>query len=81
MQQTDPPSASGVSDADYVQSSTGRTWRWFAGFFGGWVLTGLGVFCRATGYAPLGQSRVSYEAAWEASSRARSGRPCSGWAS
>ncbi|MCZ9340655.1 hypothetical protein NGM37_23125, partial [Streptomyces sp. TRM76130] len=36
---------------------------------GGWVLTGLGVFCLATGYAPFGRSRVSYDAAWEAAGR------------
>ncbi|MBT2413086.1 hypothetical protein J7I94_21410 [Streptomyces sp. ISL-12] len=69
VQQTDPPSASGAADADYVQSSAGRAWRWFGVFFGGWVLTGLGVFCLATGYAPFGRSRVSYDAAWEASGR------------
>ncbi|MBK3647433.1 hypothetical protein, partial [Streptomyces sp. MBT33] len=48
-----------------------RAWRCFAAFFGGWVLTGLGLFCLATGYAPFGRSRVSYDDAWEAAGRGR----------
>ncbi|MGW3099939.1 hypothetical protein ACWDCC_41610 [Streptomyces sp. NPDC001102] len=28
---------------------------------GWWVLTGLGLFCFATGYAPFGRSRVPYD--------------------
>lgn len=56
---------------EYVQSGLDRAWRSFAAFFGGWVLTGLGLFCLATGYAPFGRSRVSYDAAWEAAGRGR----------
>ncbi|MEV1084343.1 hypothetical protein AB0I98_40080 [Streptomyces sp. NPDC050211] len=69
VQQTEPPTAAGASDADYVQSGTDRAWRWFGAFFGGWVLTGLGVFCLATGFAPFGRSRISFDAAWEAAGR------------
>jgi hypothetical protein len=77
VQQTDPPpthTAAGAgtdarTDADYVQTGMDRALRLFAAFFGGWVLTGLGVFCLVTGYAPFGQSRISYDAAWEASGR------------
>ncbi|MER6093482.1 hypothetical protein [Streptomyces bluensis] len=69
VQQTDPPSTSAAADGDYIQSGTDRAWRFFGAFFGGWVLTGLGVFCLATGYAPFGHSRISYNAAWEASGR------------
>ncbi|MER6016009.1 hypothetical protein [Streptomyces bluensis] len=69
VQQTDPPSTHAAADGDYIQSGTDRAWRFFGAFFGGWVLTGLGVFCLATGYAPFGQSRISYNAAWEASGR------------
>ncbi|WP_427165739.1 hypothetical protein ACQF4J_14260 [Streptomyces sp. C1-1] len=53
----------------YVQSGLDRPWRYFAAFFGGWVLTGLGLFCLTTGYAPSGRSRVSYDDAWEAAGR------------
>ncbi|GAA2286255.1 hypothetical protein GCM10010145_66020 [Streptomyces ruber] len=67
--QTDPPTSADATDADYTATGMDRALRWFAAFFGGWVLTGLGVFCLATGYAPFGRSRVSYGAAWEASGR------------
>lgn len=56
-------------DAEYVQTGMDRAWRWFGAFFGGWVLTGLGVFCLATGFAPFGRSRISFDAAWEAAGR------------
>ncbi|MCL6672699.1 MULTISPECIES: hypothetical protein [Streptomyces] len=56
---------------EYLQSGLDRAWRYFAAFFGGWVLTGLGLFCLATGYAPFGRSRVSYDGAWEAAGRGR----------
>jgi len=69
VQQTDPPATATSTDADYVQAGLDRAWRFSAAFFGGWVLTGLGVFCLATGYAPFGRSRVSYDAAWEATGR------------
>lgn len=69
VQQTEPPTAAGANDADYVQSGMDRAWRWLGAFFGGWVLTGLGVFCLATGFAPFGQSRISFDAAWEAAGR------------
>ncbi|TXS53898.1 hypothetical protein EAO75_07180 [Streptomyces sp. uw30] len=69
VQQTDPPTAEGAMDAEYVQTGMDRAWRWFGAFFGGWVLTGLGVFCLATGFAPFGRSRISFDAAWEAAGR------------
>ncbi|MEU9049509.1 hypothetical protein AB5J55_31045 [Streptomyces sp. R11] len=69
VQQTEPPTSEGGTGADYVQAGMDRAWRWFAAFFGGWVFTGLGVFCLATGFAPFGQSRVSFDAAWEAAGR------------
>lgn len=69
VQQAEPPTAEGASDAEYVQTGVDRAWRWFGAFFGGWVLTGLGVFCLATGFAPFGRSRVSFDAAWEAAGR------------
>ena len=69
VQQTDPPSTATSADADYVLAGMDRAWRFFSTFFGGWVLTGLGVFCLATGYAPFGQSRISYDEAWEAAGR------------
>jgi len=69
VQQTAPPTSATAADADYVQTGMDRALRLFAAFFGGWVLTGLGVFCLVTGYAPFGQSRVSYDAAWAASER------------
>ncbi|MPY49029.1 hypothetical protein [Streptomyces acidicola] len=69
VQQTDPPTTDDATDGDYVQGGMDRAWRFLGAFFGGWVLTGLGVFCLVTGYAPFGQSRISYNAAWEASAR------------
>ncbi|MGW1259157.1 hypothetical protein ACWD5Q_29240 [Streptomyces sp. NPDC002513] len=69
VQQTDAPTTDFSADGDYVQDGMDRAWRFFGAFFGGWVLTGLGVFCLATGYAPFGRSRVSYDAAWEAAGR------------
>ncbi|MGI5458470.1 hypothetical protein ACQEWB_35900 [Streptomyces sp. CA-249302] len=69
VQQVDAPSSATAADGDYVRTDKPRAWRFFAAFFGGWVLTGLGVFCLATGYAPFGRSRVSYDEAWEASGR------------
>ncbi|QOV35150.1 hypothetical protein IM697_34520 [Streptomyces ferrugineus] len=69
VQQTEPPTAADAGDGDYLQSGVDRAWRWFGAFFGGWVLTGLGVFCLATGFAPFGRSRVSFDAAWEAAGR------------
>ncbi|MGW1028627.1 hypothetical protein ACWD4J_33920 [Streptomyces sp. NPDC002577] len=69
VQQVDAPTTGTAADGDYVRTDKPRAWRFFAAFFGGWVLTGLGVFCLATGYAPFGQSRVSYDEAWEASGR------------
>ncbi|MFC8515138.1 hypothetical protein [Streptomyces sp. NPDC057257] len=69
VQQVDAPTSAGAGDGDYVRTDRPRAWRFFAAFFGGWVLTGLGVFCLATGYAPFGPSRVSYDEAWEASGR------------
>ncbi|MFF3516220.1 hypothetical protein [Streptomyces sp. NPDC002573] len=69
VQQTSAATTGTSVDGDYVQSGTDRAWRFFSAFFGGWVLTGLGVFCLATGYAPFGQSRISFDAAWEAAGR------------
>ncbi|MGN9761223.1 hypothetical protein [Streptomyces sp. SD31] len=69
VQQSDPPTAAGATDAEYVQTGMDRAWRWFGAFFGGWVLTGLGVFCLATRFAPFGRSRISFDAAWEAAGR------------
>ncbi|MET9832363.1 hypothetical protein ABZ078_24385 [Streptomyces sp. NPDC006385] len=69
VQQTEPLTAADAADAEYLQSGMDRAWRWFGAFFGGWVLTGLGVFCLATGLAPFGQSRISFDAAWEAAGR------------
>lgn len=69
VQQTEPPTAADAADADYLQSGMDRAWRWFGAFFGGWVLTGLGVFCLATGFAPFGRSHISFDAAWEAAGR------------
>ncbi|MGW0611935.1 hypothetical protein [Streptomyces sp. NPDC002788] len=69
VQQTSPPTGNGAAEGDYLQAGTGRAWRWFAAFFGGWVLTGLGVFCLATGFAPFGRSRISFDGAWEAAGR------------
>ncbi|NUP17885.1 MAG: hypothetical protein HOZ81_17695 [Streptomyces sp.] len=69
VQQTEPLTAADAADADYVQTGMDRAWRRFGAFFGGWVLTGLGVFCLATGFAPFGRSRVSFDAAWEAAGR------------
>ncbi|MGW6734147.1 hypothetical protein [Streptomyces sp. NPDC055013] len=69
VQQTSPPASQGGTGADYVQAGMDRAWRWFAAFFGGWVFTGLGVFCLATGFAPFGTSRISFDAAWEAAGR------------
>ncbi|GAA4802512.1 hypothetical protein [Streptomyces ziwulingensis] len=68
-QRTRAPSSADATDGDYLQPGMDRAWRWFGAFFAGWVLTGLGVFCLVTGYAPFGHSRVSYDAAWEASGR------------
>ncbi|MGW2518486.1 hypothetical protein ACWC09_15990 [Streptomyces sp. NPDC001617] len=69
VQQTDAPATATSADGEYIQAGLDRAWRYFAAFFGGWVLTGLGVFCLATGYAPFGQSRVSYDEAWGAAGR------------
>lgn len=69
VKQTEPLTAAGAADAEYLQAGMDRAWRWFGAFFGGWVLTGLGVFCLATGFAPFGQSRISFDAAWEAAGR------------
>ncbi|MEV6741665.1 hypothetical protein AB0N14_34065 [Streptomyces sp. NPDC051104] len=69
VQQTDAPTTATSGNGDYVQGGMDRAWRFFGAFFGGWVLTGLGVFCLATGYAPFGPSRVSYDEAWEAAGR------------
>jgi hypothetical protein len=69
VQQTDAPATASSADGEYIQAGLDRAWRFFAAFFGGWVLTGLGVFCLATGYAPFGQSRVSYDEAWNAAGR------------
>ncbi|MBT2504799.1 hypothetical protein J7I98_02595 [Streptomyces sp. ISL-98] len=69
VQQTDAPTADADTDADYVVAGLNRAMHWFAAFFAGWVLTGLGVFCVATGYAPFGSSRISYGAAWDAAGR------------
>ena len=69
VQQTGQPTTEGAMDADYVQAGLDRAWRWFGAFFGGWVLTGLGVFCLATGFAPFGRSRISFDAAWKAAGR------------
>lgn len=66
VQQTDLPTADVDTDANYVVAGLNRAMRWFAAFFASWVLIGLGVFCVATGYAPFGRSRISYDAAWEA---------------
>lgn len=69
VQQSDAPTTKTSADGDYIQGGMDRAWRYFGAFFGGWVLTGLGVFCLATGYAPFGQSRVSYDEAWDAAGR------------
>ncbi len=76
VQQTDAPATDTSADGDYVQSGMDRAWRFFGAFFGGWVLTGLGLFCLATGYAPFGESRISFgesrisfDAAWDAAGR------------
>ncbi|MEU6099035.1 hypothetical protein [Streptomyces sp. NPDC047079] len=69
VQQTGATTTGTSEDGDYVQSGMDRAWRFFGAFFGGWVLTGLGVFCLATGYAPFGQSRISFDAAWETAGR------------
>lgn len=69
VQQTEPPTTTAATDGDYTQTGMDRAWRFFGAFFGGWVLTGLGVFCLVTGFAPFGQSRISYDAAWAASGR------------
>lgn len=69
VQQAAAPTTDTATDGDYIQTNKPRGWRFFAAFFGGWVLTGLGAFCLATGYAPFGQSRISYDAAWAASGR------------
>lgn len=69
VQQTEPLTADDAGDAEYLQGGMDRAWRWFGAFFGGWVFTGLGVFCLATGFAPFGQSRISFDAAWEAAGR------------
>ncbi|GGY48805.1 hypothetical protein [Streptomyces djakartensis] len=69
VQRTESPSADDAMNADYVQTGMDRAWRWFAAFFGGWVFAGLGVFCLATGFAPFGRSRLSFDAAWEAAGR------------
>ncbi|MER5937509.1 hypothetical protein ABT121_09345 [Streptomyces sp. NPDC001928] len=69
VQQTEPPTADDATAAEYLQSGMDRAWRWFGAFFGGWVFTGLGVFCLVTGFAPFGQSRISFDAAWEAAGR------------
>jgi hypothetical protein len=69
VQQADAPTTATSADGDYTQTDKPRGWRFFAAFFGGWVLTGLGVFCLGTGYAPFGQSRISFDAAWEAAGR------------
>ncbi|WP_406413594.1 hypothetical protein [Streptomyces sp. NBC_01614] len=69
VQQTEPPVSDGGTGTDYVQAGMDRAWRWFAASFGGWVFTGLGVFCLATGFAPFGASRISFDAAWEAAGR------------
>ncbi|MET7478719.1 hypothetical protein ABZT17_30740 [Streptomyces sp. NPDC005648] len=69
VQQTDAPTSASSADGAYIQAGLDRAWRYFAAFFGGWVLTGLGLFCLATGYAPFGQSRVPYDEAWEAAGR------------
>ncbi|MEU9287129.1 hypothetical protein AB0D57_21040 [Streptomyces sp. NPDC048275] len=71
VQQTDPPTTDTATDADYVQTGMDRAWRWFGAFFGGWVLTGLGAFCLLTGFAPFGQSRISFDAAWEGAASGR----------
>jgi hypothetical protein len=69
VQRTDLPTVDADTDATYVATGMDRALRWFAAFFGGWVLVGLGVFCVVTGYAPFGRSRISYNAAWEAAGR------------
>ncbi|MFF4509200.1 hypothetical protein [Streptomyces sp. NPDC001401] len=69
VQQTDAPATATSADGEYIQAGPDRAWRFFAAFFGGWVPTGLGVFCLATGYAPFGHSRVSYDEAWDAAGR------------
>ncbi|MFM9373049.1 hypothetical protein [Streptomyces sp. Da 82-17] len=56
-------------DRDYVATDGKRALRWFSGALAGLVLIGLGVFCTATGYAPFGRSRITYEAAWERAGR------------
>jgi hypothetical protein len=69
VQQAEAPSTDTSADGGYVQVGMDRAWRFFGAFFGGWVLSGLGVFCLATGYTPFGQSRVSYDTAWDAAGR------------
>ncbi|MDG4856968.1 hypothetical protein P8605_02130 [Streptomyces sp. T-3] len=69
VQQTDFGTIDLDTDASYVVSGWDRALRWFAGFFGAWILIGLGVFCLATGYAPFGRSRIGFNAAWEAAGR------------
>jgi hypothetical protein len=69
VQQTDPPTAGDATNTGYVATGMDRALRLFAAFFGGWVLTGLGVFCLVTGYAPFGNSPISYGAAWETAGR------------
>ncbi|MDQ0993397.1 hypothetical protein [Streptomyces sp. V3I7] len=67
VQQTDAPTGTNGTDGDYVATGLDRALRWFSCFFGGWVLTALGVFCLATGYAPFGRSRITFDAAWKLS--------------
>ncbi|KUO14718.1 hypothetical protein [Streptomyces dysideae] len=69
VQQAQAPTSDDAPDADYLQTGMDRAWRWFGAFFGGWVLTGLGVFCLVSGFAPFGRSRISFDAAWEAAGR------------
>ncbi|MFI9647846.1 hypothetical protein ACIHAA_16310 [Streptomyces sp. NPDC052040] len=69
VQQTEAPTKGGSADGDYIQSGMDRAWRYFAAFFGGWVLTTLGAFCLATGYTPFGESRIPFDEAWESAGR------------
>ncbi|MEU6578350.1 hypothetical protein [Streptomyces sp. NPDC046805] len=69
VQQTAEPTTANTTNTDYVATGMDRALRFFAAFAGGWVLTGLGVFCLATGYAPFGESAISYDEAWETSGR------------
>ncbi|NBE52722.1 hypothetical protein [Streptomyces boluensis] len=57
------------SERDYVATDAKRAMRWFSGTFAGLAFLGLGIFCTASGYAPFGRSRISYDAAWEAAGR------------